>query len=137
MQKSAAMPSSSESEFVSHLLDLLQPIGGITARRMFGGCGLFRSGIMFGLLADGVFFLKTDEINRPEFSALGMPPFRYEGKAGRVSVMSYNQCPEEALDHPAAMRPWAESAIAAAARANEGKRKAAPSGKSLSKRARK
>lgn len=105
-----------EPDFVAHLLELMEPVGGVTARRMFGGHGLFREGVMFGLVADGVLYLKVDEQNRPEFAALDRPPFRYESAGGRVSVMSYCQCPDGALDSPAGMTPWARSAIAAAER---------------------
>lgn len=89
-----------DSEFVSHLLDLLSPLGGVTAKRMFGGHGLFREGLMFGLVADGGFFLKTDAENRPDFEAKDLLPFRYESKDGKVTVMSYHLCPEMALDSP-------------------------------------
>lgn len=107
---------SSEAAFVAHLLDLLEPLGGVTAKRMFGGYGIFRDGRMFGLVADGELFLKTDAENRGNFEARDLAAFQYEMKDGSVSVMSYHRCPEEALDSPHAMRPWAESAIAAAKR---------------------
>lgn len=108
------MPS--EAALVSHLLDLLEPLEGVTAKRMFGGYGIFRDGRMFGLVADGELYLKTDAENRGEFESRDLTPFRYETKDGKVTVMSYHHCPEEALDSPHVMRPWAESAIAAARR---------------------
>lgn len=114
-----------DSDFIAHLLEMLEPIGGVTARRMFGGYGLFRDGLMFGLVADGEFFLKVDDGNRPDFAARDLPPFRYEGREGRVMVMSYCRCPEDALDSPLLMTPWARSAIAAAER----NRKPAKAGK--------
>lgn len=110
------MATASESDFVAHLLELLAPAGEVVARRMFGGHGIFHDGLMFGLVADGIFYLKVDEVNRPEFDALNLPPFRYEGKNGKVAVMSYCQCPETALDGADRMLPWARSAMAAAER---------------------
>jgi DNA transformation protein len=107
---------SSEAAFVAHLLDLLEPLGGVSAKRMFGGYGIFRDGPMFGLVADGELYLKTDAENRGDFESRDLAAFRFEMKNGRVSVMSYHRCPEEALDSPHAMRPWAGSAIAAARR---------------------
>ena len=107
---------SSEAAFVAHLLDLLEPLGEVTAKRMFGGYGIFRESRMFGLVADGVFYLKTDEENRVEFEALKLEPFRFESKNGKVTVMSYHRCPEDALESPPLMRRWADSAIAAAHR---------------------
>lgn len=113
----------SDAPFVAHLLDLLEPIEGCTARRMFGGYGIFRDGRMFGLVADGELYLKVDDTNRAEFEALDLPPFRYAMKNGRVSSMSYHWCPEASLDSSRAIRPWAESAIAAARRSGTNKRR--------------
>ena len=113
---------SSEAAFVAHLLDLLEPLGEVTAKRMFGGYGIFRDGRMFGLVADGELFLKTDAENRGDFESRDLTAFQYEMKNGKVSVMSYHHCPEEALDSPQAMRPWAESAIAAAKRSGTKKK---------------
>ncbi len=41
-------------DFRDYLLDQLAPMGGIEAKRMFGGGGLYRDGAMFGLVADDV-----------------------------------------------------------------------------------
>lgn len=106
-----------DTGFITHLLDLLESYENVTARAMFGGHGIYRDGRMFGLVDGGVLYLKVDAENRATFEEAGLEPFRYEMKDGRVSVMSYHRCPEEALESPARMRPWAESAMAAAARA--------------------
>ena len=37
------------SNFTEFLLELLAPLGPVSARRMFGGVGLFHGGMMFGL----------------------------------------------------------------------------------------
>ena len=37
-------------EFLEFLLDQLSGWGGVTARKMFGGAGLYRDGKMFGLI---------------------------------------------------------------------------------------
>ena len=56
-------------EFVIHLLDLLRRWAPVAARRMFGGYGLFRGGIMFGLVSDETLFFKTDAGNRDQYEA--------------------------------------------------------------------
>ena len=120
------MSDHAEADFVNHLLELLEPLDRVTSKRMFGGYGIFREGIMFGLVADGALYLKTDDQNRPEFERLDLPPFRFASKAGRVTEMSYSLCPDDALDSPASMAPWARSALEAAKRkekpAKKGKR---------------
>ena len=39
------------SEFVDFVLESLEPLGGVSARRMFGGRGIYKDGVMFALIA--------------------------------------------------------------------------------------
>ena len=104
---------------VAHVLELLEPMG-VRARRMFGGFGLYRGELMFALIWQDTLYLKADDANRPRLLAAGSSPFVYH--QGRKPVtMSYYQAPGEALDSAEALRPWAEDALAAAARARSGK----------------
>lgn len=105
-----------EDPIVEHLRDLLAPLGGVSFRRMFGGHGVYRDGLMFGLVAFDTFYLKVDDENRARFEAEGLGPFVYEGK-GKPMVLSYHRPPDAALDDASEMRPWAESGYAAARRA--------------------
>ena len=107
-------------EFLEHLTDMLAPMGAVAARRMFGGAGLFREGLMFALIARDTLYLKVDDENRAAFEEAGMGPFTYE-KKGKTSAMSYFEAPPDALDDPDALLPWARSAWEAALRANAGK----------------
>ncbi len=107
------------SEFVLSILDLLAPIGGVEARRMFGGCGFYREGLMFGLEAFDKFFLKVDEITKPKYEALGLEAFTYTYPDGRFLVIKYHVPPEEAFSSPMRMRPWALEAIETAKRADK------------------
>lgn len=104
--------------FVSHLLELLEPMNGVTAKRMFGGHGIFCNGLMFGLVADSTLYLKVDDENKADFEARGLGPFTYTGKGKPIS-MSYYQAPEETLDNSDDMLAWAERAYAAAVRAKK------------------
>ncbi len=105
------------SEFLEHLLDLLQPLGDVTARSMFGGWGIYHGGKMFALVAFETFYVKVDEHNRPEFETLGLGPFTYESSGGKRAVMAYYTVPTEALDSSPLLCQWAEKGIAAAQRA--------------------
>jgi DNA transformation protein and related proteins len=105
------------SEFVQSLLDLLAPLGGVSAKRMFGGSGFYKDGLMFGLVALDKFFLKVDEQSKPEFEALGLEAFTYTYPDGRTMVMSYHVPPEESFNSPTRMKPWAARGWAAAQRA--------------------
>ena len=107
-----------ESDFVATVLDLLSPWGGVTARRMFGGYGLYRQGLMFALVADDVLYLKVDAQNRAAYEVAGMEPFTYDGKNGTVSL-PYWEAPPDLFDDPDAMIEWAKGAFGAALRARK------------------
>jgi DNA transformation protein len=101
---------------VAHTLELLAPLGAVRARRMFGGHGFYLDELFVALIADGRLYLKADAQTADEFSAAGSRPFVYTGGAQPVT-MSYWSAPDEALESPAAMAPWARRAVAAALRA--------------------
>jgi DNA transformation protein len=109
-------------EFVIHLLDLLRRWAPVAARRMFGGYGLFRGGIMFGLVADEALFFKTDAGNRPAYEAACMAPFRYR-RAGKMVALSFHAVPPDLLEAGDELAPWAAGAYAAALRTRQVPRK--------------
>ncbi|MDE0286250.1 MAG: TfoX/Sxy family protein [Gammaproteobacteria bacterium] len=104
-------------EFISYLVELLAPFGNVRAKRMFGGYGIFKDELMFGLVADETFYLKADGVNRTDFEARGLERFVYY-KKGKPMYLSYYQAPEEALDNSEDMLAWAEKSFAAAVRAH-------------------
>jgi DNA transformation protein len=101
---------------IDHLLELLEPFGPLTARRMFGGWGIYAGGPIVAIVIDGELLLKTDPATRAVFEQAGCRPFVYRAK-GREVPMSYWSVPEAALDSAEAMQPWARLALEAAARA--------------------
>ena len=117
------MPASNvEKEFVSYVVDLMQSIGSVRAKGMFGGHGIFLEELMFGLIADSTLYLKADKETEPEFKAIGLEAFTYN-KKGKEYKMSYYQAPEETLEDGEEMRSWANKAYSAALRAASKKRK--------------
>lgn len=109
------------SGFVDFVLESLQPLGGVSARRMFGGFGIYKDGLMFALIAYDQLYLKVDAGNRPAFEAAGLEPFTYSGK-GRLIETSYREAPGEGFDDPEILCAWAREAYAAALRAKKNKR---------------
>ena len=63
-----------KNEFVQYVLELLEPLDGVSAKAMFGGFGIYRRGVMVALIADEMLYLKADDINRPDFEAAGYIP---------------------------------------------------------------
>ena len=115
--------SSEEKEFVAYLLELMQPMGPITARSMFGGHGIFLESRMFALVAEGVLYLKTNDSTALNFQDKGLEAFTYE-KNGKPYKMSYYQAPEDALEDSELMVEWARQAYQVAMSAATKKSKA-------------
>jgi DNA transformation protein len=117
------MPTSSlDKELVSYVIDLMQPIGPVYAKRMFGGHGIFLDGLMFGLIADSVLYLKADAETVNEFTDRDLEAFTYN-KKGKQFKMRYYQAPDEALEVSEVMSLWANDAYSVALRAASEKHK--------------
>ena len=110
-------------EFVAFVIEQLAGFGETNARRMFGGAGLFREGLMFALVADDVLFFKADDDNSAAFDNEGLAPFSYATSSGERRLTSYRKAPERCLDDPEEMVHWARTAFAAATRADAAKPK--------------
>ena len=107
--------------FLRFLEDQFAPIPGVSIRKMFGGVGVFRDGIMFGLGgSDEVLYFRADKETRGRYEAAGMKPFTYPMR-GEDKSMPYWQVPEALFEDPETFREWAEDAFAAAKRAKQAK----------------
>lgn len=98
-------------EFLNYVLDQLSSWGQVSARRMFGGAGLYRHGRMFGLIADNVVYLKVDDTNRDDFLKAGSSPFNPYPDKGKTTVMSYYEIPPEVLEDPDELSQWAQRSL--------------------------
>jgi DNA transformation protein and related proteins len=110
------------NEFVEFALESLQPLGGVGARRMFGGWGIYKDGVMFALIAYDTLYFKVDAGNRAAYEDAGLPHFTYTEK-GKPIRMSYCEAPSEGFDDPEILCAWARDAYAAALRAKKPKRR--------------
>jgi DNA transformation protein and related proteins len=105
---------------LDYLRDAWAPLGPVTARKMFGGAGIYLDGVMVALWADEL-FLKADTQSQPLFQAEGLGPFIYE-KDGKPYAMSYWQAPDAVYDDPDEALRWGTIALEAARRSNRAKR---------------
>ncbi|MBS0436634.1 MAG: TfoX/Sxy family protein [Proteobacteria bacterium] len=116
------------NELVEHCRELLAPLGAVRVKRMFGGHGFYVDELFIALIAFGRLYLKADASTRARFERAGCEPFVYEtqksGK-GKPVTMSYFTAPEDAMESPALMQPWARLALEAALRARAAKKPAA------------
>jgi DNA transformation protein and related proteins len=113
-----------QSEFANYCCDLLASAGPCVAKRMFGGFGISADGLNIALLVDlgegDKLWLKADNLIRNRYEAAGCARFTYDTKHGPRSV-DYYSAPEEAMDSPDTMRPWAALALECALRARAAK----------------
>lgn len=103
-------------DFLNFVLDQLAPLREVEARRMFGGVGLYRDGVFFGILAHDRLYFKTDDLNRAGYLAEGMGPFIATPK---VTLQSYYELPPSVLENRHQLCEWAVAAIEAQRRAQQ------------------
>ena len=97
--------------------ELLDGLGQVSIRRMFGGKGIYHDGVIFALLLRGELMLKGDDQVAAEYEAAGCRRWTYRNQRhGGEVAMPYWSAPESALDDPDEMTPWARKAYEAALR---------------------
>jgi DNA transformation protein len=111
--------------FVAHCLELLAPVGAPRARRMFGGHGLYIDDLFVAIVSQDALYLKSDDTSGPLFREAGGRPFTYDTRDGELHETHFWTVPEEAMESPREMIPWARRAIAAAVAARGAKKPAA------------
>ena len=111
-----------KSEFVKYLMELLEPLGGVEVKAMFGGFGIYKNGLMLGLVSNDTLYFKVDDKDRPDYEARGLGPFKYK-RQGKEYAMSYYQAPHDAMDNAEDLSQWAQKAYEAAVRAVQKKPK--------------
>lgn len=106
-------------EYLGYVLEQLEDLGSVTARKMFGGVGLYHGSLFFALIASDVLYFKVDARSRPEYEAQGMKPFK--PYPGRPTTMGYFEVPPEILEDREALADWAETAVGVARNAKAGR----------------
>ena len=89
--------------YFNHVMELLEPIGNISGRAMFGGYGIFHEGDMFALVAGATLYFKVNETNRAAYQNAGSQQFK---------PMPYYEVPAEIMEDTSLFHEWARTAIA-------------------------
>lgn len=100
----------SSAAYRDFVLDLLRPLGGVSARAMFGGYALYRDGLIFALISDDALYLKAGPRLRAEFEALGLAQFRPLSR-GKPLPMPYYEAPPEMLEDSDALLDLARRSL--------------------------
>lgn len=98
------------NDYLEYVLDQFSMWGGVSARKMFGGAGLYRDGKMFGMIGDDMVYFKVDDSNREAYEDAGSAPFKpFDDKK---TVMSYYDVPPDILENPQELMLWASQSLA-------------------------
>jgi DNA transformation protein len=95
-------------EFVEYVVEQLSSWGEVSVRRMFGGAGVYREGIMFAVIADDVAYLKVDDSNRDDFLRAGSAPFEPYPDKIKTTIRTYFEIPADVLEDRDELARWAQ-----------------------------
>ena len=95
-------------EYLKYIQDQLSEFGDVEIKRMFGGIGIFKEGLMFSKIGGDTFRLKVDETNQADFEALGMKPYFNEKKK---KGMPYWEVPLEIIEDRSKLAAWANTSF--------------------------
>lgn len=106
------MPKKSQ-EYLNYVLeDVLGHIPLITARGMFGGHGIYKDGIIFGLIVDDQLYFKVDDSNRADYADRDSQPFEYIGAGQKRISVGYWLVPEEVMEDRVEIVHWVNKSVA-------------------------
>jgi DNA transformation protein len=114
-------------DYLTFVIEQLQPAGRVTERRMFGGVGLYLDGLFFALIDDDTLYFKVDDSNRARYERAGSSAFcPFPDQPDKA--MGYWQVPAEVLEDAEELTRWAREAmtVALAARTKRPARRRAP-----------
>jgi DNA transformation protein len=97
-----------DESFKDFVLDQLQELEDVEARRMFGGYGLYQDETFFGILHKDKLYFKVDESTLAEYRKRKMRPFRPNVKQ---TLKSYYQVPVDVIEDNDELCEWAKKAI--------------------------
>ncbi len=93
--------------FAEFVREQLAGLAGVEFRRMFGGQGIYRNEVFFGILHGGRLYFKTDASTRPDYLAAGSGPFQPNANQ---CLSAYYEVPSHVLESPAELCTWVERA---------------------------
>ena len=91
----------------------------ISSRAMFGGWGIYKDGLFFALIAEGVLYFKVDESNQKDFEKMSSKPFIYTGHKGKKVTMSYWELPADIMEDKIQLKGCIEKSLDAAKRSKK------------------
>lgn len=98
-----------KTSFGDFVLDQLAELGEVDGRAMFGGVGLYRRHVFFGIVYKDRLYFLTNASTREDYVARGMRPFR---PSARQTLGNYYEVPAEIVEDRHHLAVWARKAVA-------------------------
>ena len=96
-----------DTDFLEFVLDQLRALPDVTYRRMFGGLGLYESGVFFAVIDEGRLYFKVDEESRARYEENGMKAF---APTPDQVLKTYYEVPVAILEDDGLLCEWARRA---------------------------
>lgn len=93
------------NEFVEYVLDCMEGFGSLSARKMFGGFGLYIGKQIFAIIVDNELYFKADKLLGEEYAQQGSYPFTYE-REGKKIALSYYLVPISVIEDKESLKSW-------------------------------
>ena len=107
-----------KNEFLEYILELLEPLEGISSGRMFGGYVVRRNELPIALIFNDEIYFKVDDTNRLDFIAAGSTPFTYNKKGKTITISNW-KVSTEVLEDEVTLMSWAYKAYDVSLRAHK------------------
>ena len=100
------------NSYLEYVLERLGTVGAVTARRMFGGVGIYFDITFFALIDNDTLYFKVNNENRQDYESEQMEPFRPFGEDSYS--MKYYSVPERIIEDNQLLREWMLKSVTAA-----------------------
>ena len=96
-------------DYLDFIIEQFSEFGEINHKKMFGGVGFYKDGVMFGGIMGGDLHLKVDDTTRPDYLKAGMSSF-FENEKNKGKT-KYYKVPIDIVEDRTALALWANQAL--------------------------
>ncbi|UCM86110.1 MAG: TfoX/Sxy family protein [Rickettsia endosymbiont of Culicoides impunctatus] len=82
------------NEFIEYIKDILAPFGQITTRAMFGSYGIYKDGVIIGIVARNELYFKIDNKVVEYLKSFVSEPFTYNSSNKLITISYWKVLPE-------------------------------------------
>lgn len=102
---------SRDTGYLQYILEEIMPdVPGITSRGMFGGFGLYKNGVIFGLIIQDQLYFKVNDSTREDYLSRGSKAFSFDKKNKKMISLNYYEVPSEIMEDRNEIVIWIEKA---------------------------